>query len=331
MIRHPFHRWFHHPDEEAARWFARLLDPDCDSSERAMFERWRTSDTSNAVAYRSMEQLWTQGAEVAERPELVAAAREALRQPKRSAPVRRLVPALALAAGVALVIALALVYWPSVQSVPPVRYATATGQQQTVRLADGSTLFLDTDTAVAVSIGKTSRRVVLERGRAQFEVHHDAARPFVVDAAGGTITDVGTTFQVGIEADDVDVVLLKGKVSVATQAAGGTRTVSLTAGEQLQYDARGAIGPVQPADTAAAEGWTHGKLFVHDWSLPRLLEEMNRYDKVKLQIADPSLRAVRVSGVFKTGDQQTLLQILHEGWSIRAEKISSTRIALSRN
>jgi len=49
--------------------------------------------------------------------------------------------------------------------------------------------------------------------------------------------------------------------------------VSLHSGKQLWFDRSGHISPVQPADLQAAEGWTEGKLFVHDWKLPDLLAE----------------------------------------------------------
>jgi transmembrane sensor len=137
-------------------------------------------------------------------------------------------------------------------------------------------------------------------------------------------------FQVGLDADTVDVALLQGEVAIATHAHGQARSASLKAGQQLRYDRDGEIGPVQPVDALAAEGWTHGKLFVHDWSLPQLLAAMNRYSDTKLEVGDSALDNVRISGAFKAGDQQTLLQILDQGWSIDARRASPNRIVLSQ-
>ena len=83
-------------------------------------------------------------------------------------------------------------------------------------------------------------------------------------------------------------------------------------------------------DLQQAQGWTQGKLFVHDWRLPQLLAEMNRYSTTKVAIGDPSLQNIHISGVFRTGDQQTFLAMLQQGWSIRATRAGDKRIVLSR-
>jgi len=324
-------RWLHTPDDEAGRWFARLLDPDCGDAERASFEHWRAASPAHAAAYRDFEALWAAGATVASRPEIAAAARAALHDEAR-APRTRWMPAFAAAAMILVAVSgwLGWRAWQGGADIPGTRYATATGQQRSVQLADGSSMLLDTDSVVVVRFGGDRRDVELLQGRVQFDVHHDPARPFSVRAEGGTVTDVGTVFQIRLDDDAVNVALLQGEVAIATRTHGQSRSASLKAGEQLRYDRDGEIGPVQPIDTLAAEGWTHGKLFVHDWSLPQLLAAMNRYNDTKLEIGDPALDDVRISGAFKVGDQQTLLQILREGWSIDARRTSPTRIVLSQ-
>jgi transmembrane sensor len=104
--------------------------------------------------------------------------------------------------------------------------------------------------------------------------------------------------------------------------------VSLHSGKQLWFDRSGHISPVQPADLQAAEGWTEGKLFVHDWKLPDLLAEMNRYNRTQVSIGDPALDAIRISGVFDSHDPHTMLQLLQRGWPIRARDDGSHRVVL---
>src|SRR3546814_6073782 len=78
---------------------------------------------------------------------------------------------------------------------PPQRYATAIGQQHDVALEDGSRVRLDTNSALVVRYSRKHRDVVLERGRAQFDVAHAPQRPFTVHAGPGTVRAVGTQFQ----------------------------------------------------------------------------------------------------------------------------------------
>src|SRR3546814_4203377 len=89
---------------------------------------------------------------------------------------------------------------------PPQRYATAIGQQHDVALEDGSRVRLDTNSALVVRYSRKHRDVVLERGRAQFDVAHAPQRPFTVHAGPGTVRAVGTQFQVRHQDDAVQVI-----------------------------------------------------------------------------------------------------------------------------
>ncbi|GAB2573748.1 FecR family protein [Dyella jejuensis] len=319
--------------DDAEHWFVRLLDPECSAGERAEFEHWRSADPQHAAAYDEIERLWRQSEEAAKDPSIVAAANRALRSgPDNHVPRRWLYPA--LAAGFALL--LAVVTLPQWLTTPAAadgtRYSTVAGQQQTVPLSDGSSILLDTDTAVTVRYSARTRRVDLLRGQAQFTVQGNHAWPFVVHAGHGTVTAVGTQFQVRLDGDSTDVALLRGKLAVAAESPQGrTQEAALVGGQGLAFGADGHLAAVHAIDVQKAEGWTQGKLFVHDWRLPELLAEMNRYNAVKLEIGDPSLRDIHISGVFRTRDQQTLLQLLQRGWPIHARRMSATQILLLPN
>jgi transmembrane sensor len=319
--------------DEAEHWFVRLLDPDFPAEERVAFERWRDADPAHAAAYREIELLWIQSREAVKDPVLMAAAKRALlREPEVRAPRRWLLPA--MAAGLAALIAVVVApRWLATRTDPVgVAYTTAAGQQQTIKLSDGSSILLDTDSEVVVRYSDRTRRVDLLRGQAQFSVQGNHAWPFVVHAAHGTVTAVGTQFQVRLDDHATDVALLKGKLAIEAQSPDGEmQDASLVGGQGLAYDEGGHITPVHALDMQQAQGWTQGKLFIHDWRLPDLLAEMNRYSNTKLQVGDASLQDIRISGVFRTNDQQTLLLSLQQGWPIRAHRISATQIELLRN
>ncbi|GFZ88153.1 FecR family protein [Dyella caseinilytica] len=318
--------------DEAEHWFVRLLEPDCPAEQREAFERWRAADPEHAAAYREIQLLWKQSEDAIKDPAVMAAAKRALQpEPQVRARKRWFVPALA-AGFAALLLAVALPRWLGAPADPAgTAYATVAGQEQTVTLADGSSILLDTDTKVVVRYSERTRRVDLLRGQAQFSVQGNHAWPFVVHAGAGTVTAVGTQFQVRLDDEVTDVALLKGKLAIAAQAPnGGTQDASLVGGQGLSYDANGQITPIHAVDMQQAHGWTSGQLFVHNWRLADLIAEMNRYSNTKLQLGDASLANIRVSGVFRTSDQQTLLLLLQQGWSIRAQRINGTQIQLLR-
>ncbi|GLQ90742.1 FecR family protein [Dyella flagellata] len=318
--------------DEAEQWFARLLDRNCPPEQHAAFERWRNADPAHAQAYRELELLWKRSEEATRDPAVMAAARRALLpEPGTRAPRRWAFPV--LAAGLAILVAVvALPRWLSTSADPAgTAYSTAAGQQRTVQLADGSSILLDTDSQVSVRYSSRTRRVDLLHGQAQFTVQGNHAWPFVVHAGSGTVTAVGTQFQVRLNDACTGVALLKGKLAIATQAADGTtQTASLIGGESLGFDQAGHISPVHPLDLQQAQGWTQGKLFVHDWRLQQLLQEMNRYSSTKLAIGDPSLQNIHISGIFRTSDQQTFLLLLQQGWAIHARRVNHAQIVLSR-
>lgn len=318
--------------DEAEQWFARLLDRNCPPEHRAAFERWRNADPEHARAYRELEWLWRRSEAAARDPAVMEAARRALRpEAERGASRRWAFPA--LAGGLAILLAVvALPRWLSAPADPAgAAYSTVAGQQRTVQLADGSSILLDTDSEISVRYSSRTRRVDLLHGQAQFTVQGNHAWPFVVHAGSGTVTAVGTQFQVRVNEDSTDVALLKGKLAIATQATDGTaQSASLIGGESLGYDQHGQITPIHPMDTQQVQGWTQGKLFVHDWRLQQLVQEMNRYSSTKLAVSDPSLKNIHISGIFRTNDQKTFLLLLQQGWAIHARRVGAAEIALSR-
>ncbi|HEX7340328.1 MAG TPA: FecR family protein [Rhodanobacteraceae bacterium] len=317
----------------AEQWFARMSDPACTPAERTDFELWLTRRAEHATAYHHVEQLWTtSGDAIRDNPALMAAARHAL-QPSAAGSWqrRRWLPwAVAAAAVLGTVFLVAPGWRQHALSTNGALYATAVGQQRTLTLDDGTRILMDTKTRLRVDYSTGKRQVDLLQGRAQFDVHHNAQRPFVVHAGDGTVTDIGTTFQVGLGHRFVNVVLLQGSVTVATNADGEVRHASIQPGEQLQFDQAGIISQPRPVDMAQVRGWTSGKLFVHDWTLPHLLTAMNQYSATQVVIGDPSLRHLRISGVFRAGDQKTLVTVLQQGWPVHATWASANRVVLSR-
>src|SRR3546814_17597567 len=65
-----------------------------------------------------------------------------------------------------------------------------------LRLADGSSIELGSDSALSVALGNRQRVVTLYKGEAFFTVAADAGRPFVVQAAGGSTQALGTAFNI---------------------------------------------------------------------------------------------------------------------------------------
>ncbi|WP_198670229.1 FecR domain-containing protein [Dyella sp. C9] len=321
--------------DDAATWFARRLEPTDAASEQA-FQQWLAARPEHAEAYRQVEQLWKQGADASQHPDVMAAALRALddtaearRQARwKTTGALRL---LAVAAAMILVAGLAGFGWHALHG-DGTRYVSEVGQRRTIELDDGSSITMDTDTVLVERYGRQERRIDLLRGRAEFrDVADPQGRPFIVHAAGGTVRAIGTDFQVGVSDAAVKVVLLQGAVAVT--AASGTATPDqaiLKPSEAVSFQPSGRLGVVEAADLKAAKGWTQGRLFVDSWRLGDLVAEMNRYSKDTVELGDASLNDIRISGVFHAGDQQSLVMTLQQGWPIVARQDSKHKVTLYR-
>ncbi len=329
MTRIPSPRGSSDAPLSAEEWLARLLSPDSGVHDSEVFERWRVADPEHAAAYAEAERIHRNAAQLSDDPLLRAAARMArldTARQRNSRQRRGWLLAVGIAASVLLTIG--LVMHGGGATATEQHYANAIGLPQTLRLADGTQLRLDAESAVTVRLDATQREVILEHGRAEFAVAADPQRPFLVRAAGNTIRDIGTVFQVSRDQDGVTVGLLKGKVAVSGRSGNQPWTSELKPAQQLHIDGSGVAGAIAPLDLATAQGWTRGELAFRDRRLDDLLDEMNRYSKTQLRLGDPSLAGLEVSGSFHAGDQDALAKALARGWQLRVVRTAANELTL---
>ena len=314
----------------AEEWLARLHSPARSPQDEEAFERWRTADPEHAAAYAEVEYLHRNAARLAGDPLLRAVARAARRDLVRRAPARPS-PGRWLAVGLAACALLAVGVTQMMARPEPAAgqtLAAGIGLPHTVTLDDGTRVALDAQTSLLVRFDARQREVILRNGRAQFQVAHDAARPFVVVADGNVIHDVGTTFQVSRQASGVTVGLLEGRVSVSRENAGHHWMSELAPAQQLHVDADGRAGEVMPLDVSSARGWTHGELAFDGRRLDDLLQAMTRYSTTQLRLGAPALASLKVSGSFRAGDQEALARALVQGWNLRVERTGAHELTL---
>jgi transmembrane sensor len=198
-------------------------------------------------------------------------------------------------------------------------FRTGVGQQTTVSLPDGSQVTLNTDTVVRTRAEEGRRLVYLEKGQAYFKVAKDRRHPFVVTAAGRTVTALGTAFDVRVDGHGLKVVLVEGKVRVeslkrpagASPAAPqqGVLATEMGPGSQLVAP-DDADWRVTRTDTARETSWLHGQIVIDDKPLREVVEELNRYSDRKVVLADAELGEAHLSGIFKPGDLDGLARAL---------------------
>ena len=65
---------------------------------------------------------------------------------------------------------------------------------------------------------------------------------------------------------------------------------------------KGAAGKVTRTDLSEALAWRQGVVEFRDQPLSEAVRQLNRYTRAQIVIKDPKVAALRITGVFKTGD-----------------------------
>ncbi|MEC3948714.1 FecR family protein [Sphingobium sp. HWE2-09] len=284
----------------AAEWIARLHADGRTADDDQAFRAWIAADAAHAAAFERASDIWAlvPGADVV---------------PARAAPPilsrRNMLVACAgtIVAGGGMV---------AVQSAyAGTGYATGIGEQRRIVLADGSSLLLDTDTRVRAVATADRRTLWLKQGRIALSIAPTAV-PFAIDAGNGGFVAGQGRFDIRRDGDDrLAVTALAGR---ADAAIAGTRR-TLAAGERLRSDARGV--QVDRPDADSTQAWESGRAVFHDDRLDAVAAEANRYSLTHLAIADPRTSALRVSGMYRMGDNVALGQALAQLLSIPVRTI----------
>ena len=330
------------PADIAERWYARLMAPHCSLRDKEQFEAWLRLAPENALAYEDTKALWASLGGLDEDegigPYTVSALEpdtepfmghwtDAVARDSRPVPPEPRNLWLPVGAGLAALLVVGVVIWPMLKPQVPSIPFTATAAIEDVKLEDGSSVQLDLNTNLAVRIGPDTRDIELKQGRAMFEVAHDAARPFVVDAGAGRITALGTQFQVQREGEKVSVTLLEGSIGIdSAHDSNGQRTLRLVPGQKASYTPTTKSWTVAAVDSAALTSWSQGFHVFSATPLDEAIAEINRYSDIKLKLADSALGKLRLSGSFKLGKGEQIAEALPYALPIKVSRYADTII-----
>ncbi|WP_343699020.1 FecR domain-containing protein [Caulobacter sp.] len=338
--------------EAATVWAMRLADSELTPEQQAAFDAWLDADPRHGQlleeimgAWRSVDRYASAEPMTALREQALASARRSMRR-GGGHPIynRRTIGALIAASLVLMAGGAGLWAWQTPRS-----YETGVGERRVVALKDGSKISLDADTVVQVRYTGDKRRLWLARGRAKFEVAKDALRPFSVTAADKMVVATGTQFSVELINAQVRVVLYEGRVAVLkrdvqnaqpdaaretpVEVGGAPAERLLVPGRELVMPERSPAqlstqaAMLEPADPERSLSWEGGLLVFNDEPLDLVVQRMNRYAVKPLSVGNATTGRLRISGVFRAGDTESLVQGLALGFGVQARS-SADGIAL---
>jgi transmembrane sensor len=341
--------------ETAARWHERLQREPVPERIRAAFSRWFERAPEHRAAYEATDHAWRTARSVAHDPRILELRHEtALRLTRRSS--RRSRRMGWAAAAVVLAFLGGVIFFANREGfgsrIAGV-YRTGIGERLSVTLNDGSRVTLNTDSVLRPAFDTRERRVVLERGQALFEVAKDPVHPFVVETPQRRFIAVGTAFDVRIDGARVQVTMLEGTVRVERNSAGKgagspaaaaaaanasrpavgqgvekTAVATITAGEQLTVldDRQDRVQVTEPDQVTS---WRRGQVIFEDSRLIDAVAEINRYSAVQIELAEPALAEIRISGAFATGRPTVFVEAITAYFPVDASRVGEHTVLLS--
>jgi ferric-dicitrate binding protein FerR (iron transport regulator) len=163
------------------------------------------------------------------------------------------------------------------------------GSRETVLLEDGSRITLNAGGKVSYwERFPSHRREITLSGEAFFEVAKDSLRPFVVKTGPLSTQALGTSFNISHQPgeDGIYVALATGAVQVEHRGDGGTGSgvTRLAPGQQLVYGQSGRAYKIEGYDNLEVLGWREGILYFNKAGLDRVIERLERWYGVDIQI-----------------------------------------------
>jgi transmembrane sensor len=219
------------------------------------------------------------------------------------------------------------------------RFETKHGEQRTWRLADNTTLHLNTDSAVTIRYAKTERLVMLSSGQAYFEVAHEPDRAFRVFAGAAEVIAIGTKFDVRLEHDATIVTMVEGRIAVGPSSMSAERGVAsgevqparfveLGPDQQIKLVAGEWPAEVRSVDSQRDTAWTRRQIVFDHEPLKTVAAELNRYAQKPIAITTPALQNLQISGTFATDDIDAFIAFLRQLKGVQVE-VTPTQIRVS--
>lgn len=176
------------------------------------------------------------------------------------------------------------------------------GQRVNVALPDGSNVWLNAGTRMQypVSFMKEKREIILD-GEAYFEVAHKEGSPFVVHTHVMDVEVLGTKFNVEAYSGrkEFEASLMQGKVKVRSPYDDKISVVLSPDQKTTLKDGRLVVSKI---DDYNVYRWKEGLYCFKNKAFADIMEDLERYYDMKIQLDNKSIKEVVLTGKFRISD-----------------------------
>lgn len=324
----------------AGDWHVRRLQPDWTGADEQALNAWLAEDALHAQALARVAQTWQDAQALRQMfPASYApgqtAAPDAKAKPAASArPARQATaqgaslgwrwgwPAQALLASLLLLVMAGMgwQHWCNT-AYYSLEAATGTGELRDLALPDGSQVALNANSRLQVHYYPYRRETVLDKGEAFFKVAPDVNKPFTVTSGHSEVRVVGTAFNVRAAPPEMVVQVQEGRVALRSTVPGSPQPVLLTAGMAMALEpASGHYRQLLVKANEVAE-WRTGQVYFQRRPLAQVAQELSRYLDAPVEVEDPAIRAIPISGLLALADPERFLLALPSVAEVRVQRL----------
>ncbi len=178
-----------------------------------------------------------------------------------------------------------------------------------VRLPDGSEVWLNSESTLQYPKKFSSKeRKVRLTGEAYFTVIKDNA-PFLVCTENARTQVLGTAFDVWARHEETRVIVKRGHVRLM-RSSRDTTSVDLLKNQMSRIDQKHPPETPQSVNAENRIGWMEGRLIFEKTPLSEILEEVERFYGVKINLTNDTLSRETLTASFENIPLSTVLQSL---------------------
>lgn len=205
----------------------------------------------------------------------------------------------------ALVSAYYVLFLPSDQ----VLYQTAYGEKQSISLPDGSEVILNASSTLSYTASDwEENRIIQLQGEAFFKV--TSGEQFTVETDNGSVSVLGTEFNVRSRKNLFNAVCFEGKIRVDVQA----EAKELTVGNSVQFE-DGVLVAENELQNQTQPSWMTGVITFTDVPLKTALEELTAQFGITVA-GTPFDDTLRFTGSFPTSNASSAVRLVLEPFDI---------------
>lgn len=300
--------------EQAADWLSLMEEQPLTEEQRQQFEQWKNSSPQHQKIWQRAEKV---RAKLHRHAQHIPAtlAKDILTQQESTPPLLgKLV--LILAGGTVLAYGIYSIQ----EQAWLADYRTGYAEQQSIQLEDGTSIILNSKTAIDINYTKTERQIVLRFGEIYVETGKDPAqRPFTVLNQHGEMLALGTAFNVQQQKDRTQLIVIEHAVQLTTEQTRQQQTIN--AGQQIGFNAQ-QFYPAQPVQFEQLT-WRKGLVTVNRLNLQDFAKIIEQHYGMQVKFAtpvtDPALANIEISGSYPINNLDRLIELLEETYPIKIE------------